>query len=52
MVSAIPAVAQKRIVTENLADFDLRRFHFGFLLSYNTSDLFVKLNPSAPFAIR
>ena len=50
LVLAIPVVGQKRIVTENLANFDLRRFHFGFLLSYNTSDLFVKLNPSAPFA--
>jgi hypothetical protein len=46
---AAPAWAQrnKRIVTENLPNFDLRRFHFGFLLSYNTSDLFVRLKPSA-----
>lgn len=43
------ASAQQRIVTENLANFDLRRFHFGFLLSYNTSDLFVKLKPSSRF---
>ncbi|MBK7943798.1 MAG: PorT family protein [Flavobacteriales bacterium] len=44
-----PAFAQrdKRIVAENLPNFDLRRFHFGFLLSYNTSDLFVRLKPSA-----
>jgi Outer membrane protein beta-barrel domain len=43
------AQAQKRILTENLANFDLRPFHFGFLLGYNTSDFFLKLKPSAPF---
>ncbi len=48
LLSAL-ASAQQRIVTENLANFDLRRFHFGFLLSYNTSDLFVKLKPSSRF---
>lgn len=49
VATAVPAAAQKRIVTENLANFDLRRFHFGFLLSYNTSDFFVKQDPKAPF---
>ena len=49
LLSVAPAFAQKRIVPENLATFDLRRFHFGFLLSYNTGDLFIKLKPSAPF---
>lgn len=42
------ANAQK-IKTENLPNFDLHVFHFGFLLSYNTSDFFVKLKPNAPF---
>lgn len=37
------------VKTENLPNFDLRRFHFGFLLSYNTSDFFMKLKPQAPF---
>lgn len=41
--------AQNRVVTENLPNFDLRRFHFGFLLSYNTSDLSVKLKPESRF---
>lgn len=41
--------AQKKIKTENLPNFDLRPFHFGFLLSYNTADFFVKLKPNAPF---
>ncbi len=41
--------AQKKIKTENLANFDLHRFHFGFLLSYNTSDFFLTLKPNAPF---
>lgn len=37
------------VKTENLPNFDYRRFHFGFLLSYNTSDLYMKLDPQAPF---
>jgi hypothetical protein len=41
--------AQKRITQENLPNFDLRRFHFGFLLSYNTSDLMIRLKPETPF---
>ncbi|MCB9183948.1 MAG: PorT family protein [Flavobacteriales bacterium] len=47
--AALPAAAQRgnRIVTENLPNFDLRRFHFGFLLSYNTSDLFIKMRPGS-----
>ena len=48
------AIAQsggvRGIKTENLADFDLRPFHFGFLLSYNTSDFYMTLDPQAPFA--
>ena len=49
LVLALPLAAQrdKRIVQENLPTFDLRPFHFGFLLSYNTSDLFVKMKPSS-----
>lgn len=43
------AVAQKKIKTENLPNFDLHPFHFGFLLSYNTADFFVKMKPNAPF---
>lgn len=38
--------AQKKIKTENLPNFDLGYFHFGFLLSYNTADFFVKLKPN------
>lgn len=43
----LTAAAQRdrRIVQENLPNFDMRRFHFGFLLSYNTSDLFVRMKP-------
>lgn len=47
LAAAIPASAQKRIRTENLQNFDLHYFHFGFLLSYNTSDFFMKLKPNA-----
>ena len=43
------AHAQKKIKTQNLQNFDLHPFHFGFLLSYNTADFFVKLKPQAPF---
>jgi hypothetical protein len=39
----------KGVKVENLPNFDLRRFHFGFLLSYNTSDFFMTLDPRAPF---
>ena len=39
--------AQKRIKVENMPNFDRHRFHFGFALSYNTSDLFVRLKPTA-----
>ena len=42
--------AQKKIKTENLPNFDLHPFHFGFLLSYNTADFFVKMKPSQQFA--
>jgi hypothetical protein len=42
------AQSQRGVKVENLPNFDLRRFHFGFLLSYNTSDLFVKLDPLSP----
>ena len=46
-----PASAQRTgVKVQNLPNFDLRRFHFGFLLSYNTSDFFMTLKPSAPFA--
>ena len=41
--------AQKKIKVENQPNFDLHRFHFGFALSYNTSDFQVKLDPQAPF---
>lgn len=46
-----PLVAQYQsgVKVQNLPNFDLRRFHFGFLLSYNTSDFHVKLKPEAPF---
>lgn len=49
LLLTLPMAAQRnnRIVTENLPNFDLRRFHFGFLLSYNTSDLFIKMKTSS-----
>ncbi len=43
------ASAQKGIKVENLPNFDLHRLHFGFLLSYNTSDFQMKLDPQSPF---
>lgn len=39
----------KGVKVENLPNFDLRRLHFGFLLSYNTSDFLVKPKSRAPF---
>lgn len=48
---AAPVSAQRTgIKVQNLPNFDLHRFHFGFLLSYNTSDFHMTLKPSAPFA--
>ena len=49
----VPLAAQvqggiRGIKTENLPNFDLRTFHFGFLLGYNTSDFYLKLKPTAP----
>lgn len=46
---ALRAQNPRAIKTENLPNFDLRTFHFGFLLSYNTSDFFVRTKPQAPF---
>ena len=46
---AAPVSAQRGIKVENLQNFDLHRFHFGFLLSYNTSDFYMDLKPTAPF---
>ncbi|MFZ1689218.1 MAG: porin family protein [Flavobacteriales bacterium] len=43
----MPASGQGRIVTQNLPNFDLHRFHFGFLLSYNNADFYMKLKPGA-----
>jgi diguanylate cyclase (GGDEF)-like protein len=50
LLVALPfgAQAQKRIKTENLPNFDLATFHFGFLLSYNTADFFVERKPFDP----
>lgn len=46
LLCAAPRVAaQKKIKTENLPNFDLRTFHFGFVLGYNTSDFFVTRKP-------
>lgn len=46
----IPAAAhaQRKIKTQNQPNFDLRPFHFGFLLSYNTADFFVRMKPYDP----
>jgi hypothetical protein len=40
---------QSGVKVQNLPNFDLRKFHFGFLLSYNNSDFFVKLDERSPF---
>jgi hypothetical protein len=38
---------QRGVKVENLPNFDLRKYHFGFLLSYNSSDFFMTLDPFA-----
>lgn len=51
VLASLPLLgAAQKIKTENLPNFDLHRFHFGFLFSYNTSDFFIQQRPSAPFA--
>jgi hypothetical protein len=47
---SLNAQYQTGVKVENLPNFDLRRFHFGFLLSYNNSDFYYKLDPQAPFS--
>ncbi|MBL7964979.1 MAG: PorT family protein [Flavobacteriales bacterium] len=49
LVLSLSAQAQKRIRTENLPNFDMRRLHFGFMLSVNSADFIVQLKPTAPF---
>ncbi|HRH38223.1 MAG TPA: porin family protein [Flavobacteriales bacterium] len=50
LFASVTALAQKqRIVQENMPNFDLRRFHFGFLLAYNNSDLTVRMKPDVPY---
>jgi hypothetical protein len=51
LLSAPLAMAQYQsgVKMENLPNFDSRKFHFGFLLSYNNSDFYVKWSPDAPF---
>ncbi len=52
LTTMAPAANAQRagVKVENLPNFDLRRFHFGFLLSYNTADFYMKLKPNAPFS--
>lgn len=51
LAMAAPAMAQYQsgVKMQNLPNFDLRRFHFGFLLSYNNSDFYIRKDPQAPF---
>lgn len=51
LLAALPGQGQniKGVKVENLPNFDLRRLHFGFLLSYNTSDFYVKQKPRSVF---
>jgi len=48
---SMPAWAQgiTGVKVKNLPEFDNHHFHFGFLLSYNTSDFFMKLKPESAF---
>jgi hypothetical protein len=52
LMASAPAMAQYQsgVKMENLQNFDLRKFHFGFLLSYNTSDFYIRNAPSSPFS--
>lgn len=47
--SASNAQGIKGIKVQNMPNFDLHRFHFGFLLSYNTSDFYTRMKPTSVF---
>ena len=47
LAPAAVAQSQVGVKMEHLPNFDLHKFHFGFLLSYNSSDLYVKLKPES-----
>lgn len=51
LMASAPALAQYQsgVKMENLPNFDLRKYHFGFLLSYNTSDFYIRNSTSSPF---
>lgn len=42
--------AQKGLKTKNLETFDYKKYHFGFLLSYNTADFFINYKPDFTFS--
>jgi hypothetical protein len=49
LLGSLQASAQRFRGKENLPTFDNRRYHFGFLLSYNRSSFFIKYNPDFSF---
>jgi hypothetical protein len=48
-MAGVLAQGERGVKVQNLPNFDLRRYHFGFLLSYNTSDFLMKQDPLANF---
>lgn len=50
MLSASEALAQRHLGRKNLAGFDNKTFHFGFILSGNKSDFSFKLEEDTTFS--
>ena len=48
-IAAVLAQGERGVKVQNLPNFDLRRYHFGFLLSYNNSDFLMRQDPLANF---
>lgn len=43
-------VAAQQLKQKNLPNFDLKKYHFGFLLSVNTSDFYIDYKPDFTFS--
>lgn len=49
LIAGIGHTAAQRVGGKNLPKFDYKQYHFGFLLSYNTSSFFMDFKPDFSF---
>ena len=50
MISLIGFSQRSRVVHQNLPNFDKAKFHFGFILGYNSADFFLDTKPGTLLA--